>query len=81
MTGSRPRKTPIAKTRLLCFAVGAVFGFALGSVFQLFSPSALPFPLFFPVVFASVFAVVVSVAAEQLFPVLAEVVLGFLVSP
>ena len=65
------------KTRLLCSLVGAVLGFGLGFVFHLFSPPPLPFSLFFPVVFSSVFALVAFVAAEQLFPVLAEVVLGF----
>lgn len=67
------------KTRLLCSLVGAVLGFGFGFVFQLFSPSPLPFPLFFSAVFASVFALVAFVAAEQLFPVLSEVVLSFLV--
>ena len=65
------------KTRLICSLTGGVLGFALGFVFHLLSPSSLPFPLFFPSVFGVVFAAVAFVAAEKLFPVLLEVVLGF----
>ena len=75
----RPTRTSAMKTRLFCSLVGVVLGSFTGFIFQLFSPSPLPFPLFFPVVFAAVFAAVAFVAVEQLFPVLLEVVLSFLV--
>jgi hypothetical protein len=68
------------RVRLLCAGVGALMGFAVGFLFFLFTePPRGPFPLFLPIVFAAVFAVVAFIAAEQLFPVLLEVVIGFLV--
>jgi hypothetical protein len=68
------------RVRLLCGGVGAVLGFGTGFIFFLFTqPPRGPFPLFLPVVFAAIFAIVAFIAAEQLFPVLLEVVVGFLV--
>ena len=68
------------RVRLLCGGVGALLGFALGFVFFLITqPPRGPFPLFLPVVFAAVFAIAAFIAAERLFPVLLEVVIGFLI--
>ena len=52
-------------------------GLGVGFALHIFNPSPLPFPLFFPVTFAIVFALVSFVAAEQMLPVLFEMVIGF----
>lgn len=68
------------RARLLCGAVGALLGVGVGFVFFLITPPPRgPFPLFLPAVFATVFAIVGFVAAEKLFPILLEIVVGFLI--
>ena len=68
------------RARLFCGLVGVVLGFGVGFVFFAITQSPRgPFPLFLPVVFSVVFAVVAFTAAERLFPVLLEVVIGFLI--
>jgi hypothetical protein len=67
------------RLRLLCALVGGLIGFGTGFVFFAVTESPRgPFPLFLPVVFAAVFAFVASIAAEKLFPILLELLLGFL---
>lgn len=69
------------KARLLCGAVGGILGFGIGFVFFVITePPRGPFPFFLPAVFAIVFAAVSFVAAERLFPILLEIVVGFLVA-
>jgi uncharacterized membrane protein len=69
---------PVTRARLLCSSVGAILGFAAGFLFLLFSPSSRPFFLFLPITFAAVFAAVSFAAAEEMFPALRDVILGFL---
>ena len=67
------------RTRLLCGAVGGLLGVGVGFVFFVSThPPRGPFPLFLPAVFAIVFAIAGFVAAEKLFPILLEIVVGFL---
>ena len=67
------------RVRLLCALVGALIGFGTGFVFFAVTESPRgPFTLFLPAVFSAVFAIVAFIAAEQLFPILLEVLLGFL---
>ena len=59
---------------------GGLIGFGTGFVFFVVTdPPRGPFFLFLPVVFAAVFAIVAFIAAEQLFPILLEIVAGFLI--
>jgi hypothetical protein len=68
------------RVRLLGGGAGALVGCGLGFVFFFVTqPPRGPVPLFLPVVFAGVFAIVVFIAAEQLFPILLEIVIGFLI--
>jgi hypothetical protein len=67
------------RVRLLCGLVGGVIGFGTGFVFFAVTESPRgPFFLFLPVVFSAVFAIVGFIAAERLFPILLELLLGFL---
>ena len=68
------------RARLLCCGVGALIGLGVGFVFFVVTqPPRGPFPLFLPIVFAAVFAIVAFIAAEKLFPILLEIIVGFLI--
>ena len=68
------------RVRLLCCGVGALLGGGVGFVFFIVTqPPRGPFPLFLPIVFAAVFSIVAFLAAEQLFPILFEIIVGFLI--
>jgi hypothetical protein len=67
------------RARLLCGSVGSLLGVGVGFVFFVITqPPRGPFPLFMPAVFAAVFATVGFIAVEKLFPILLEIVVGFL---